>query len=275
MQKRFITPEDKFQYFFGYYDLQPYDETNEKHLVHRVKFLDREPTAEDIAELGYVKDGTFFKISETTSWNFQQGSMMQWYESGKSVIFNDFDGKGYVSRIVGIDGKEIDEYDCPFATINFKSGKAVSVNFSRIYDFRRGYGYCNIPDPFANVNAPDDDNLMIYSGLPEWGIYFFNVTTGERRRLNDPLCDHNDIHCNYSPDRKSFIGDGYPYNDMRSIYYYDFTDKKSKELIKVYSSPVNDIDIRCDLHARWSKDGKRISYDTTEDGNRRVAEIIL
>lgn len=79
MQKRFITPEDKFQYFFGYYDLQPYDETNEKHLVHRVKFLDREPTAEDIAELGYVKDGTFFKISETTSWNFQQGSLMQWY----------------------------------------------------------------------------------------------------------------------------------------------------------------------------------------------------
>lgn len=369
MQKRFITPADKFQYFFGYYDLQPYDETNEKHLVHRVKFLDREPTAEDIAELGYVKDGTFFKISETTSWNFQQGSMMQWYESGKSVIFNDFDGKGYVSRVVGIDGKEIDGYDCPFATINFKSGKAVSVNFSRIYDFRRGYGYCNIPDPFANVNAPDDDgiflvdlrtkekkllasysimkkafeekpftdkklvvnhitfnpsgtkcvfllrnfpdggkmwatvlavidmagnitqltkfevnshyswkdddNLMIYSGLPEWGIYFFNVTTGERRRLNDPLCDHNDIHCNYSPDRKSFIGDGYPYNDMSSIYYYDFTDKKSKELIKVYSSPVNDIDIRCDLHARWSKDGKRISYDTTEDGNRRVAEIIL
>lgn len=62
---------------------------------------------------------------------------------------------------------------------------------------------------------------------------------------------------------------------MRSIYYYDFTDKKSKELIKVYSSPVNDIDIRCDLHARWSEDGKRISYDTTEDGNRRVAEIIL
>ena len=39
MQKRFITPEDKFQYFFGYYDLQPYDETNEKHLVHRVKLL--------------------------------------------------------------------------------------------------------------------------------------------------------------------------------------------------------------------------------------------
>lgn len=58
---------------------------------------------------------------------------------------------------MGIDGKEIDGYDCPFATINSKSGKAVSVNFSHVYDFRRGYGYCNIPDPFANVNAPDDD----------------------------------------------------------------------------------------------------------------------
>ena len=369
MEKRIITPSDGYQYFFGYYDLQPYDGTKEKHLAHRVKFLDREPTADDIAELGYVKDGAFFKISETKAWNFQQGAMLQWYESGKSVIFNDFDGKGYVSRIVGIDGKEIDEYDRPFAAINFNSGKAASVNFSRIYDFRKGYGYCNIPDPFTDVNAPDDDgifivdlrtkekkliasysamkktfeekpftdkklvvnhitfnpsgtkcvflfrnfpengkmwatvlavidmdgnitqltkfevnshyswkdddNLMIYSGLPEWGIYFFNVLTGERRRLNDPLCDHNDIHCNYSPDRKSFIGDGYPYNDMRSIYYYDFAKKKSKELIKVYSAPVDDIDIRCDLHARWSEDGKRISYDTTENGNRQIAEIIL
>ena len=38
---------------------------------------------------------------------------------------------------------------------------------------------------------------------------------------------------------------------------------------------VKDIDIRCDLHARWSRDGKRISYDTTENRKREIAEIML
>ena len=62
---------------------------------------------------------------------------------------------------------------------------------------------------------------------------------------------------------------------MRSIYYYDFEKKRSRELIKVFSAPVKDIDIRCDLHARFSDDGKRISYDTTENYRREIAEIIL
>lgn len=369
MEKRILTPEDKFQYFFGYYDLQPYDTSCERHLTHRVRFCDRLPVAGDVAELGFVENRKFYKITETLAWNFQQGAMLRWFSPGKSIIANDFDGDKYISKIIDIDGRETERYDCPFATISLNAGKAVSVNFGRIYDFRKGYGYCNIPDPFADKNAPendgiflidlktkektllasyekmrrvfeekpftdkklvvnhitfnpsgtkcvfllrnfpecggmwatvlavidmkgeikqltkfsvnshyswkDDENLMIYSGLPEWGVYFFNVVTGEKYRLNDPLCDHNDIHCNYAPDRKSFIGDGYPYDDMRSVYYYDLEKKQSKELFKVFSAPLKDIDIRCDLHARFSDDGKRISYDTTENYKREIAEIIL
>lgn len=43
--------------------------------------------------------------------------------------------------------------------------------FFGYYDFRRGYGYCNIPDPFANVNAPDD------------GIFLVDLRTKEKKLL--------------------------------------------------------------------------------------------
>lgn len=358
-------------FFFGYYDLQPYSADNSMHLAHKVGFMDRAPRKGDFAEIGFIRtnSGTFVPLAETRAWNFQQGALTQWFQDGRSVVFNDFDGEKYVSRAVDLSGKEIARYERPFACISRKADKALSVNFSRIYDFRKGYGYFNIPDEHRTVGAPDDDGifsvdldsgksklifsyadmkeafreapftdmklvvnhitfnpsgtkfvfllrnfgeaekkwgtvlavadlkgnikkltnfevnshyswrdddvLMIYSGLPEWGVYFIDTVSGKRERLFDPLCDKDDIHCNYSPDRSCFIGDGYPQNDMRSLYFYDFASKRSKELLKVFSMPVSDVDIRCDLHARWSADGSRISYDTTENGCREIMQIFL
>ena len=371
MIKAVITPDDGYQYFFGYYDIQPYDEGNGRHLALRCSFADRNPDKGDTATLGYIdlKSGNFVAVAETNAWNFQQGALLRWIDDS-SIMFNDFDGEKYISRVVNVNGEEITRYDRPFATVSTVSGKAISVNFSRIYDFRPGYGYCNLRDPFYDDNAPDSDGifvtnlktgeselilsyaemkklfceapftdeklvvnhinfdpsgekcvfllrnlsptgkkwgtvlaivdlkgnvkqltrfevnshyswkdsktLMIYSGLPRWGIYFFDTDTGKRWTLDDPLCDDDDIHCNYSPDRRSFIGDGYPdKDDKRALYYYDFEKKRSKELFSVYSMPVSVTDIRCDLHARWSQDGSRISYDTTENGKRQIVEIIL
>ena len=42
---RVFTPDDGYHYFFGYYDLQPFDSTERFHLMHRVPFMDRLPEA--------------------------------------------------------------------------------------------------------------------------------------------------------------------------------------------------------------------------------------
>lgn len=372
MRKQTITLEDDHFYFFGYYDLQPYNGDNTLHLTHRVAFQDRVPNAEDVAEIGYIIVGKrkFVKIAETHAWNFQQGALLNWFEEEKSVIFNDYDGEKYVSRVVSLSGEEIKRYELPLATISSDKKKGLSINFARIYDFRKGYGYCNKKDVYYGEKAPredgiflvdltmgeknlllsyadmkalfaqppfteeklvinhlnfspsgekfvfllrnfsdgckkwgtllgvadlkgnvkkltgfevnshysfkDDNLLMIYSGLPEWGVYFIDLNSGARSRLHNALCDKDDIHCNYSPDKSCFIADGYPQDEpMRSLYRYDFKTGKAEELLKVYSIPVSDLDIRCDLHARWNQDGKRISYDTTENGRREIMEIIL
>lgn len=371
IQSKIITPSDGYHYFFGYYDLQPYSSDGNRHLCHRVGFIDRLPTEEDTAEIGYIDidSKSFVHLATTHSWNFQQGTLLQWFERDKTVVFNDFDGNKHVARVVNMNGQEVRRYDMPFAALDVKNGRAISINFSRIYDFRPGYGYPNIKDPGADVSLPENDGifsvdlnsgeskllysykdfaeafheepftsaklvvnhvnfsplgtkfvfllrnfggesrvwrtllaagdlqgnlraltkfeinshysfkdettLMIYSGLPELGIYFINTDTGERQRLYNDVCDPWDIHCNYSPDRNSFIADGYPGNDKkRPVYLYDFNTKEAKELFRVPSLP-SETDLRCDLHVRWFDDGKRISYDTTENGCRQIAEVVL
>lgn len=70
-----ITPDDDNHNFFGYYDLHA--SQGNRHLCHRVKFMDRLPEAEDVAELGYLEKGEFIPFAATTAWNFQQGALLQ------------------------------------------------------------------------------------------------------------------------------------------------------------------------------------------------------
>ncbi len=370
MKMNNITPNDGYEYFFGYYDLQPYDDENLYHLAHRVKFRDRHPSAVDIAEIGYIdlKTKTFVKIAETKSWNFQQGSLLVWFESGKSVMFNDFDGEKNVTRVVSLDGVELKCYNMALGAVNKSRTKGLAINFNRIHDFRKGYGYSNVKDRFYDDYAPetdgiflvdlttgesellvsyakmkeefaeepftdgklvvnhitfnpsgtgfvfllrnfpvgmpkwgtvlavgdlqgnirkltdfqvnshysfkDDKTLAIWSGLPKYGVYIFDLENGTRKKLNNPTTDKGDIHVNYSPDGSFFIGDGYvEEGGVRSVYKYDFATDKAEKLFSVYSEPVSDTDIRCDLHARFSLNGKKISYDTTENGRREIVEV--
>ncbi len=69
-----ITPDDDGHYFFGYYDIQPFDSTGRYHLCHRVAFADRIPKPEDVCEIGAIDThtGKFIKYAHTYAWNFQQ-----------------------------------------------------------------------------------------------------------------------------------------------------------------------------------------------------------
>lgn len=365
-----ITPIDEYNYFFGYYDLQPYDAKSERHLTHRTSFADRLQNNKDIIEIGYItiKDKTFHKITESKAWNFQQGTLLQWYDQD-SVIYNDFiDGK-YCTVIRGVDGTLKKIIDRPLAHLSLDRKWGLSINFPRVFDFRPGYGYCNTVDEFYNVNAPEEDGIflvdienntskliinykqlkelfpekpycdmklvvnhitfnpfasrflfllrnfpeegkkwgtilitadkdggnirkltnyevnshyhwkndaeiIIYSGLPTWGIYFMNDQTGERTMLDDALCNDDDIHCIYSPDRTCFIGDGYPDKEnYRHIFLYDFETAKSTELLKIYSEPVCTTDIRCDLHNRFNENGELVSFDSFHSGRREICQF--
>lgn len=171
---RIINKEDGYFYFFGYYDLQPFDSEDIGHLCHRVKFMDRLPTKDDICELGIIntETGEFTKFSETTAWNFQQGALYQWYEPSKSVVYNVREGEGFATEI--LDLKTGDKRRLPMAAAHISADrkKALCLNMSRIFDFRPGYGYSDVPDPWFDVKAPADD-----------GIYLMDMETGEYKLI--------------------------------------------------------------------------------------------
>jgi Tol biopolymer transport system component len=82
---------------------------------------------------------------------------------------------------------------------------------------------------------------------------------------------HGDGHPSFSPDKRWIITDTYPdFNLMQNLILFD-TVKREKFILGRFFSPLNFNGInRCDLHPRWSPDGKYIAIDSAHSGNRSL-----
>ena len=91
-----------------------------------------------------------------------------------------------------------------------------------------------------------------------------------------------DGHCIGSPDQKWMVTDSYPYGngDQRQLFLYEFATGKAFEIGSFWADPAYPVPTRCDLHSRWSHDGKKLSFDSIHEQSRRriylvdVSEII-
>jgi len=151
-------------HWFGYYEKCPWDRSGRWLLAMESEFCDRPPQAEDAAVIGLVdmeSDGSWTPLAETRAWNWQQGSMLQWLNEGKSgdVIFNDrMDGR-LVSRVLNVNTGEERVLDLPIYGVNRSGTRAASLNFARLQHQRPGYGYAGVADPWLDVSEPEDDGL--------------------------------------------------------------------------------------------------------------------
>ncbi|MBO5480730.1 MAG: hypothetical protein J6A63_06055 [Clostridia bacterium] len=167
-----ITPDDNYHYFFAYYDMRATGKTG-YHLAHRVKFMDRIPTKDDIAELGYLKDGKFVKFAESTAWNFQQGAMLQYHPFLENTVFYNVCENGKFMTVTHnfVTGEK--RYaEMATACISPDGKWGLGINFGRVYAFRAGYGYAGFVDKNAQINAPEND-----------GVFLVDMQTGKARLL--------------------------------------------------------------------------------------------
>lgn len=173
-----LTPNDGAHYFFAYYDMRATGKDG-RHLCHRVRFWNRLPTSEDVCEVGYLENGAFFKIGETTAWNFQQGAMLQYHPTRKDTVYYNVCENGHFLTVTHnfVTGEK--KYaDRAVACVSPDGRFGLAVNFGRIYDFRPGYGYAGFCDANANVNAPEDD-----------GVFLVDMESGTSRLL----CSYRDL----------------------------------------------------------------------------------
>lgn len=78
-----------------------------------------------------------------------------------------------------------------------------------------------------------------------------------------------DGHPSYSPDGSLVITDTYP-NKKRISTLRILSETAGVVIAKVYSPFKYDNDTRCDLHPRWSRDGKKVCFDGCMDNKREL-----
>lgn len=152
-------------YFFGYYDLQPFNKDMSLHLAHKPSFIDRLQREKDSCEIGFIEmaTGKYEKFDTTYAWNFQQGSMLQWNPKApdREIVYNKvIDGEhcGVVADIYTGKKRYLEK---PVANVSKDGRYGISINMSRLYDFRPGYGYAFPKDPFYDKNHSADDGVFI------------------------------------------------------------------------------------------------------------------
>ncbi len=79
-------------------------------------------------------------------------------------------------------------------------------------------------------------------------------------------------HMTYSPDGKWILTDTYP-DDIgheRYLILYHIEQNKRYNIGQFYTDPDLGKENRCDLHPRWSHDGKKVCIDSVHESSRQV-----
>lgn len=80
-----------------------------------------------------------------------------------------------------------------------------------------------------------------------------------------------DGHCAYSPCGNWILTDTYPDREnMQTLMLYRVSDGKRIDLGRFYQEQPKDIQLRCDLHPRWSRNGKLICIDSKCSSQRQL-----
>ena len=264
---KIITPNDGYHYFFAYYDMRATGDCG-KHLCHRVPFFDRLPTADDVADLGYLEDGRFVKFAETTAWNFQQGAMLQYHPYLKDTVYYNVceDGK-FMAVTHNIVTGEKKYADRATACISPDGKWGLAVNFGRIFAFRPGYGYAAFKDEYADINAPADD-----------GVFLVDMESGSSKQI-----------VSYTDLQKI---SGFTDDDKILINHITFNTESNKFLMLVRNSPkenkwwttslvVSDLEGNLNAvlkntyfsHYHW-RNGQELVAHCTVEGDRKSMYLI-
>ena len=170
-------------HFFGYYNKTPWDKSGRCVLAQRVPMMDVRLTPQLRAEIGYfdLQDGDrFHPVGDTTAWNWQMGSQLQWLDGAaqRKLIFNSRSADpsaryaGFGSTIVDIDSGERTTLPLPVYVVAPNSRYALCVDYRRLYITHETIGYSEAGGPFDVPLLPADD-----------GVHCMDLATGAARLI--------------------------------------------------------------------------------------------
>lgn len=160
-----ISPDDvSHEFFFGYYDKSPWDISDRYMLCMRADNTWSDVSPREKADILLIDTALpegnrerVRKIAETHSWNVQQACMLQWLgpDFSSRILFNDYRNGQYVAIIFEISTGREHVVSAPVYTVSTDGKVALTLDFSRLYNLRPGYGYYNIPEKTKGIALPD------------------------------------------------------------------------------------------------------------------------
>ena len=128
-------------------------------------------------------------------------------------------------------------------------------------------------DMVSHCYWKDDEHIIAFENKRDGGAgyYLMKDKTHDYQHLWPQLS--NDGHPSYCPtDNSIVVFDTYPdrarIQEVKIARDTDVEGKDIKVLAKVFAPFKYDNDTRCDLHPRWSRDGKKICFDACFEGHR-------
>jgi len=118
--------------------------------------------------------------------------------------------------------------------------------------------------------------ILAWSTEPQPGnrFHLYDDQTDKVEVIGDGILTH-DGHCTYSPGGQWILTDGYPSKErMQPLMLFRPADSKLVVIGAFYLPPEHKGEFRCDLHPRWSRNGKYITIDSMHEGDVRQVYLL-
>ncbi|MBQ7624450.1 MAG: glycosyltransferase [Clostridia bacterium] len=269
-----ISPDDNsHEYFFGYYDKSPWDASDRYMLCMRANNTWSDVSPKEKADILIIDTGLpenapdrVRKVAETSAWNVQQACMLQWMgpDFSSKIIFNDYrDGK-YVAVIKEPESGSEKIIDAPVYTVSADGKTALTLDFSRLFNLRPGYGYYNVPESTKGIPLPDATAIwkidLETGAVSELLSYKDFATFQPRSEMKEEGAVHKVNHLMLSPSGKRcmvlyrwFVGA----RKYTRLVTFDALDGKNMYVL-------SDDDMVS--HCFWKDDGTILAYENKKDG---------
>ncbi len=214
-----VTPHDNYEYFFGYYDKSPWDSSGRYMLSMRAENTWSDVSPKKAAEIVLIdteKNNQMTVLAKTTSWNVQQGAMLQWLgpDFRDRILYNDCrDGKycsvilrlSYTENAINVTEEKV--LPMPVYSVAADGSFALTLDFSRLYRLRPGYGYYNVPERTEDKKLPKEPciwRVNIETGEFSPLLCYTDFADFEHRKEMDGA-EHKVNHIMLSPSGKRFM----------------------------------------------------------------------
>ena len=260
-----VSPDDEFEYFFGYYDKSPWNINERYILCLKVKETHKNVAPEEPADIILIdtqNNYKYEKINRTNAWNVQQGCMLQWLgpDFDEEIIFNDYRNGDYCSVIYNINTKEERIINKPVYDVSKDGNTALSLDFARLHTLRPGYGYSNKKDNTSNIKVPDETAI--------WKVNLKENTTA-------PLIKYTDLYNFEHRDEMEDASHGVNHiminptgNRFMFLHRWLKNNKKYSRLITLNIDGTNAFNLNDDdmtSHSYWKNDSTILSYARKEE----------